>query len=237
MQHTDAKAGIANARISFRTSAWLLLAGQLLYIGVTQLHVGGDGNNHPVIFAAYAANDMWTAVHLGQFAAMAMILSGLLGVFATLDRRAGGATFLCRAGAAMTAAALALYGALQAVDGVALKQAVDAWAMAPAAEKTIRFANAETVRWIEWGMRSYADFAIGLALLLCAASMMRTASIPRAIALVVALSGLAYLAQGWIAGTQGFSPTQASAIVAGWGLSIVWMLWLAATARRLDSAA
>src|SRR4051812_14561100 len=51
--------------------------------------------------------------------------------------------------------ALALYGVLQAVDGVALKHAVDAWANAPEAQKAARFASAETVRWLEWGMNSY----------------------------------------------------------------------------------
>ena len=45
--------------------------------------------------------------------------------------------------------ALALYGALQAVDGIALKHTVDAWANAPEAEKATRFASAETVRWLE----------------------------------------------------------------------------------------
>jgi hypothetical protein len=39
-----------------RLSAWLLLAGQLLYIAVTQLHAAGDANDHPAIFAEYARN-------------------------------------------------------------------------------------------------------------------------------------------------------------------------------------
>ncbi len=45
--------------------------------------------------------------------------------------------------------ALGLSGVLQAVDGVALKQAVDAWVSAPDAEEAARFASAETVRWLE----------------------------------------------------------------------------------------
>lgn len=35
---------------------------------------------------------------------------------------------------------------------------VNAWANAPDAEKAARFASAETVRWLEWGMRSSANF-------------------------------------------------------------------------------
>ena len=55
----------------------------------------------------------------------------------------------------MIAHTLALYGVVMAVDGVALKQAVNAWASAPVAEKAARFASAEAIRWIEWGARSY----------------------------------------------------------------------------------
>jgi hypothetical protein len=68
------------------------------------------------------------------------------------------------------------------VDGVALKQAVNAWASAPEGEKAARFATAEAFRWLEWGMRSYENFALGLAVLLFAVAVVRTAWIPRPIA-------------------------------------------------------
>jgi hypothetical protein len=67
-----------------------------------------------------------------------------------------------------------LEGVVLAVDGVALKQAVDAWASAPDAEKAARFASAEAIRWLEWGARSYENFALGLAVLLFAAAVVRT---------------------------------------------------------------
>ncbi|MDI3340018.1 MAG: hypothetical protein QJR03_05740 [Sphaerobacter sp.] len=70
---------------SLRLSAALLLTGQLLYIAVTQFHAGGDANNHPVIFAEYAASGIWTAVHVAQFGAMAILVSGLLTLFVALD--------------------------------------------------------------------------------------------------------------------------------------------------------
>src|SRR5206468_9555812 len=65
---------------------------------------------------------------------------------------------------------------------VALKQAVNAWASAPEAEKAARFASAEAIRWLEWGMRSYENFALGLAVLLFAVAVVRTAWVPRPIA-------------------------------------------------------
>ena len=223
-------------RPSLRLSAWLLLVGQLLYIVVTQFHAGGDANNHPAIFAEYAGSGIWTAVHLGQFAAMAILLAGLLALFFALDVQAGTARWAGRFGAASAVATLALYGVLQAVDGVALKQAVNAWASAPDAEKAARFASAEAIRWLEWGMRSYQDFALGLALLLFAAAVVRTAWVPRPIAYLMGLSGLTYLVQGWVAGSEGFSPTQSVAIVLAWVLSLAWMIWLVVVAWRMQDS-
>jgi hypothetical protein len=225
-----------SARTSLRLSGWLLLVGQLLYIVVTQFHADGDANNHAAVFAEYAGNEIWTAVHLGQFASMAILVAGLLALFFALDVRAGTARWAGRFGAASAAATLALYGVLQAVDGVALKQAVSAWASAPDAEKAARFASAEAIHWLEWGVRSYQDFALALALLLFAATVLRTAWIPRPIAYLMGLSGVTYLVQGWVAGSEGFSPTQWVAIVVAWVLNLVWIIWLVIVARRMQDS-
>jgi hypothetical protein len=169
---------------------------------------------------------------------MAILLAGLFALFFALGVQAGTGTarWAGRFGAALATATLVLYGVLQAVDGIALKQAVNAWASAPDAEKAARFASAETVRWLEWGMRSYQNFALGLALLLFAAAVARTAWVPRPIAYLMGLSGLTYLAQGWVAGSQGFSPTQSVAIVLAWVLSLAWMIWLVVVASRMQGS-
>lgn len=217
---------------SLRLSAALLLVGQLLYIAITQFHTGGDANHHPSIFAAYAASGAWTAVHLGQFVAMAILLAGLLALSFGLDLQSSAVRWMGRFGAAAAVAALALYGALQAVDGVANKQADLAWVDAPEAERAARFASAEAIRWIEWGLRSYHDFALGFALLLFSAALYRSNWAPRPIPFLMALSGLAYLAQGWIVGIEGFSQTESITIVIAWIISLAWMIWLAVVARR-----
>jgi hypothetical protein len=230
---------MSNGRIhsALRPSATLLLAGQLLYIVITQFHTGGEANDHPAIFAAYAASEIWTAVHLSQFAAMAILLAGLLALFYTLDVQDETGVWAGRFGAASVVAALALYGALQAVDGVANQQADAAWVSAPDAEKTARFASAEAMRWIEWGLRSYHDFALGLALLLFAVAVARTAWMPRPIAFLMGLSGLTYLVQGWVVGAEGFSQTESIVIVLAWVLSLTWMIWLGVADRRLQARA
>jgi hypothetical protein len=218
-------------RPSLRLSAALLLAGQLLYVVITLLHTGGEANNHPAIFAAYAGSAIWTAVHAAQFACMVIMLGGLLGLFSALGDHGGPISLVRRLGAASTTATLALCGVVLAVDGVALKQAVNAWATAPEAEKAARFASAETMRWLEWGTRSYENFTLGLAVLL-AAVFVRRARLPRPIAYVMGLAALTYAAQGWSAGVQGFSRTHTFAIVAAEGLNAVWMTWLLVFAWR-----
>ena len=142
-------------RTSVRISATLLLVGQLLYIVITQMHAGGDANNHLAIFAAYARSGIWTAVRVGQFAATAILVAGIFTLLYALDAQTGTARWAARFGAASAAVALALYCVVMAVDGVALKQAVNAWVSAPDAEKAARFASAEAIRWIECGARSY----------------------------------------------------------------------------------
>ncbi|WP_315928480.1 hypothetical protein [Mesorhizobium sp. SP-1A] len=220
----------------FRLAGSLLLAGQFGYIIVTQLHAGGNANQHHEIFETYAHSRIWGLVHIGQFGSMAVLLAGLLVFASAFNSETGAGRWLARLGAAATVAALALYAALQAVDGVALKESVSAWAAAPEAEKAARFAVAESIRWLEWGIRSYQDFALGGALLLLAGAAYLSSQLPRSIGSLIGLSGLAYIAQGWIAGTEGFSAAQSIWIVAGWALGIIWMAWLTYTSRLANCA-
>jgi hypothetical protein len=219
-------------RPSLRLAAALLLVGQLSYIVVTLFHTGGEANNHPAIFAAYAASASWSAVHVGQFVCTAILLAGLFALYVALDVEAGPARWAGRFGAVAAVATLAMYGGVLAVDGVALKQAVTAWASAPDAEKAARFASAEAFRWLEWGLRSYQNFTLGLAVLLLAAALAQTAGLPRPLAYLMGLSGLTYLVQGWVSGAEGFSPTHTLAIVLAEALNVAWMLWLVLVAWR-----
>ena len=223
--------GVSSARLS----AALLLGGQLLYIVITQLHSGGDANDHHSVFGEYAGSGTWTVVHLGQFGGMAIFLAGLLALYFALDAHAGTARWAARFGAAAAVATMALYGLLQAVDGVALKQAVTAWVSAPDAEKAARFASAEAIRWLEWGVRSYQNVALGLAVLLFAVAAARAAWVPRPVVVLMGLSGLAYLVQGTVVGSVGFSPTESIAIVAAFVLDVVWMTWLLVAAWRMPT--
>ena len=141
----------------------LILGGFVLNAVVTAFHPSGDEDNHPKIFTDYADSGGWVAIHFGQFIAVLIVLAGLLVLYQLLKDRAGVGVWALLAAAAtvMTGAAWAV---LQGLDGVALKQAVDAWSHASAGAKADRFSNAETLRWTEWGFQSY--FRISLALTL-----------------------------------------------------------------------
>lgn len=218
-------------RSSLRMSATLLLAGQLLYILVTQFHTGGDANDHPAIFAAYAASGLWKAVHAVQFLCAALLLAGLVALPFAVGARSARRPWVGRFGAVAAVTALALYAVLQAVDGVGNQEVDAAWAGAAEADKAARFASAEAMRWLEWGVRSYLDYVLGLALLLVAAALLGR-GVSRVIAVLMGLSGLAYLAQGWVVGAEGFSGTHTVLILVAWVLSVVWMAWLAVVAWR-----
>src|SRR3954452_16346859 len=220
-------------RSSLRLSATLILAGQLLFIVVTLLHADGKANDHRSVFAEYARSGSWKAVHLVQFAAVAILLAGLLALFFALDVPVGPARWAGRFGVASTVVALALYGVLQAVDGVGNKMVDAAWLTARDAEKATHFATAEAMRWLEWGVRSYQDFALGVALLLLAAAVARTAGLPRPIAYLMGLSGLTYLVQGWVIGAEGFSGTHSTLILVAYVFSLAWMIWLLVVAWRM----
>src|SRR5512138_3548934 len=101
-----------------RLSATLLVAGALVSIVVGLLHPDRQpANNHVATFAEYASSNIWTAVHLGQFVGIAIVIAGLGMLFYALDVRSGIAGWANRFGAVSAGIALALYGVLQAVDG------------------------------------------------------------------------------------------------------------------------
>ncbi|WP_433784138.1 hypothetical protein ACQPX6_28535 [Actinomycetospora sp. CA-101289] len=219
-------------RSTLRLSAALLVVGFVLYVVVGLFHPDGPANDHPVVFLEYASSPSWTVVHLGQFAGMSALIVGLIVLRVALGVQGGGAALVARLGAVFAAMALGLYGVLQGVDGVALKQAVNAWATAPEAEKAARFASAETIRWLEWGTRSYHCFTFGIALILLGAAVAISARLPKALGYLMALSGLAYLVQGWVLGAEGFPDSNTVAILVGYALLLAWTVLLVVVASR-----
>jgi hypothetical protein len=225
---------MANHKL-LRLSATLVFIGLLVFEVASLLHPPG-ANDHQAAFTAYANSSSWAAIHLSQFVCMAVLLAGLLVLFFALSVSEGTPHWLGFFGAIAAGVTLALTGVVFAVDGVALKQAVDAWVSAPAAEQAARFASAEAIRWLEWGVRSYQDFMFGLALVLFAIVIVWTARVPRAIGYLMGLSGLTYLVLGWVFGTGGFAPIGEAPSDAAQFFLLVSSIWLLIVAwRRKES--
>jgi hypothetical protein len=140
-----------------RIGSIAFLAGAVMAIVSTAIHPSTDDpSNHPLVFAAYASDDYWIAVHIGQFAGITMVFAGgFVTIFRLLAQsESSSASILAWIGLAlaiMTASAIVV---LQAVDGIALKMAVDSWVAAPPEEKAITFRVAEGIRFIEYGTNS-----------------------------------------------------------------------------------
>ncbi len=220
-------------RQSLRVSSILLFVGQLLYIVVTQFHADGSANEHRSVFSEYADSTSWKGVHVAQFASAAVLLVGLVALHYALDGQGGATRWLGRFGAASAVVALALYGMLQAVDGVGNKQVDAAWVDAQNADKPGALCQRRGNALARMGARSYFDFALGLALILLAIAIALTTRIPRPISYLMGLSGVAYFAQGGVVGSEGFSGAHDTLIVVVWVLSSVWIVWLLIFAVRL----
>jgi hypothetical protein len=112
-------------------------------------HPTGEEDAHEAIFREYAESDAWEATHLAELLLVLVALAGLLVLCRALRPET---PYIALLAAGALIASGATWTALQAVDGVTLKQSVDAWAAASGTEQeATRFADAETVRWIEWG--------------------------------------------------------------------------------------
>jgi hypothetical protein len=221
---------MANHKL-LRLSAILLFIGIVLSDILQYLHPGG-GPTYEDTFANYAASEQWAAIHLGQFVGEAILLAGLLVLFFALNLSEGTPFWLGFFGAISAGVALALAGVLYAVDGVALKQAVDAWVSAPAAEQATRFASAEAIRWLEWGTNSYWNLMQGLAMVLFGIVIVWTARVPRTIGYLMGLSGLAFIVVSWLVGTEGFTSADTLPNYAGYTFLFVLTIWLLIVAWR-----
>lgn len=201
------------------------IAGQILLLVSSGLHPAGEHPaNHPKVFAEYAADASWTTVHLIQwlggvlmFVAIAFLARHLL------NSSKRGATFARVAlGASITVAAI--FTVLQAVDGVALKMAVDAWAEAGPARRTAAFSAAEAIRWTEIGLNAIARVLQGVAIASTALAAAAAGFYGRVLATVGFLGGIGGVAGGLATAYTGFSTTVAIIAMPPWFLTIVWLI-------------
>ncbi len=214
-----------------RESGTLLLGGFVFATAVTVLfHPGGDEDVHEVVFTKYAASASWEWVHLAQFVGVLLALGGLIVLHLVLRSRA---PRLSAIAAGLTVATAAVWAVLQAVDGITLKQAVDAWAAADGPDKAGRFTDAEIVRWTEWGAQSYFRLLLGAALLLFGAAILATRVPAGWVGWIAVLAGLLSVAVGVDVGYSGLdSGIQRIAVPAFQVVMLVFSIGVVVTAAR-----
>jgi len=185
----------------------LTLSGALLAVGFVVnaiqrmiWHPTGEEDDHEAIFTEYADSDAWIATHFAEFLLVLVALAGLLVLCRALRPET---PYLALLAAGAFIAAGATWGVLQAVDGVTLKQAVDAWVAASGTEQAARFADAETVRWIEWGLQSYFRVLLGVGFLLLGAAAVVSRLVPSWLGMLLVVGGLLSLAVGFSVGYAG----------------------------------
>ena len=164
------------------------------------LHPTGEEDDHEAIFTEYADSDVWVFTHFVEFVLVLVAFAGLLVLCRALRPETPYLALLAAGALIVTSAA---WAALQGVDGVTLKQSVDAWADASGAEEATRFADAETVRWIEWGLQSYFRVLLGIAFLLLGAAAVVSRLVPTWLGALLVVAGLLSLLVGISVGYAG----------------------------------
>jgi hypothetical protein len=193
----------------------LRIAGALILVGV-----GGEllaeiahphqeaPNDHLAVFAEYAASSDWLWVHLAQFGAAVVVVAGFVALYHRLS--AGRPSLLDRLALVAATNTIAAIVIDMAVDGIALKHAVDAWATAPPAERAMRFDAAEVVRWLEWSANGFFKILLGLTAAAFGAALARRGM--RARGSIAIGAGLLLVAAGAQVGRDGFVPSPLPAV-------------------------
>ena len=221
-----------------RLAAALLVGGALLAVvgGVLHPHTEAP-NSHVAVFAEYAHSTDWVWVHDLQFLSAAVVAAGFVVVSGTLAR-AGASRTVLRLGNGAAAATVSLIAVNMAVDGVALKGAVDAWAAAGPDESAARFAAAEAVRWLEWGVNSFFTVLLGLTVLVFASALLQCAHLGTAARLggvSGVLAGVFLVLNGLAVGSRGFEPSALPRVATA--LYVVMALGLPSLDRAARGAA
>jgi hypothetical protein len=217
--------------ITTRIGAVALPLGVILIMVAEYFHPSReDPMDNPAVFMEYAHSDGWTTVHLAEYFGFLLLLGGLVALYYSVSAKPGAGAGLAPFGLAAAVATAASFTVLQAVDGITLKRAVDAWASAPANQETAAFAAAEAVRWTEIGMNSLSKFLAGLTLFVYGLAIGLGIFYPRWVGWMATVSGAALMYHGaGVVSYEGFVqsiPNQVGLVLlAVWAFIMAFMMW------------
>lgn len=210
---------------SRRVSAIAALVGVLLLFMGTFLHPSSANPNDAIAaFTEYAADRLWVFSHLMQLLGCLSIAGSLVLFSQTLI--AGAAAAWARLGMAGAIASMAMFSALQAVDGVALKVMVDRWSAAAEPEKAMLFQVAFGVRQIEIGLASISSLLFGLTMLIYGIAILDDRQFPRWLGAITILGSTLNIAGGIVYAYSGFSNLGMLLTMPGGILFMVWLIAL-----------
>ena len=205
---------------SIGSSAAIL--GPVILLIATMLHpMHADPADPLAAFTEYAADRIWIATHLAQFAGIATIYVSFHALAAQLRRARDNWSADLALGFAT--AAIAVAAILQAVDGIALKAMVDHWAAVPDAQKQVAFQAALAVRQIETGVASFVAMLLGMAVATFGAAIVNAPPLPKWLGWFGVAAGAGAAAAGLLMAFRGFS---ASAMNVGMPFFFLALFWI-----------
>jgi hypothetical protein len=152
------------------------------------------------VLAEYAHSELWVGIHIGQFVGTMMVL---VGGFVTIYRLLANSessimSLLGLIGLALTIITASTFAILQAIDGVALKFAVDSWMVSSGGEeeKDTIFRVAEGIRWTEYGVNSVFRLLQGTVAIVFGLAIVKSIIINRWIGVGGVIIGLIKLVTG-----------------------------------------
>jgi hypothetical protein len=225
-------------RSLLRIAAVAVPVGIVLEIGMEALHPSkADPNDSAAAFQEYAASNIWTIVHIGQFFAALLVALALVTLARSLARQSGVAGALAVIGGVTAILVAAIFAVQMAVDGVALKATVDTWASASQADKASAYQVAEGIRALEKGLSGFFHLVNGTTLLTIGLAIAFGRSYPRWLGWVGAVSGLGFLVGGVVTAYTGFSSLAGTVLLGPTVLSAIFLLGAAVCMWRKSSIA
>ena len=227
-------------RTMLRLGTVAFLAGIVIFMVSTVLHPSReDPTNHPLVFTEYAEDDLWVASHIGQFAGgMFIFAGGIVALFRLLSRsESNTASALAWLGLVVSIATASALTILQAVDGVALKIAVDTWYAIPSSpsssnadseegQQAIAFRVAEGIRWTEIGVNSYFRILQGAVGVIFGVAIAVSAVLSRWIGAVGIFAGIATIVLGVSVAYVGFGTVGSIEDIVSTWTYIAWVVIL-----------
>ena len=222
---------IGDEAITTRIGAIALPLGIMLFVVATAVfHPNREAPmDNPAIFMEYAESDSWVAIHFAQWFAALLLIGGFVALYYSITTKPEANAAVARFGLAaalLTGAALTM---LQAVDGVALKWAVDTWARVPADQVAAAFSAAQALRWTEYSLQSYSNILLGLTFILYGLAIALGTVYPRWLGWIAVGSGVAWIVHGVMVPYIGLFDSiprgVALVLMALWAFIIAVLMW------------